>query len=330
VGPGRHPRLRPPERQQPFHRFIFDQAALTFSFTRVTFPDDSAFLTAYGLAGNPGADGDGDGISNQNEYNGNTDPTNADSDGDGINDLADAQPLVAARDIVFRVDMNIQIINLDFNPGESVHAVVLTGPLAGTEVPLTDSGNAIYTGTLQDVQGADGAPFGEYKFRYQSAFFGAVFESMENNRSFNLESPENGVQTLPVVFFSNLTATNAYTEWADSFIPNPGGPENDPDQDGFRNQEEYLFGTSPLERNGTLITMLPGTGEIIFRWLQRVDPTYDFQQSTTLAPGTWQTAPESVDDAADQSNVPDGYIRKEVTVSTTTPPSRFFRVGASE
>jgi hypothetical protein len=312
------------------HRFVFDQAALTYSFTRVTFPDASAFLTAYGLAANPGADADGDSISNQDEFVENTDPTNADSDGDGVNDLNDAEPLLSARDIVFRVDMSIQILNLDYTPGEPIHAVVLTGPLAGTTVPLADSGNAIYTGILENVQGADGAPFGEYKFRFQSAFFGEIFESMEDNRNFNLESPESGVQTLPVVFFSNINATYGYTEWAESFTPNPGAPNDDPDHDGFKNLEEYLFGTSPNDRNATLISTLPGNGEIIFRWLQREDPNYDFQQSLTLAPGTWQTAPESVEDAADQSNVPDGYIRKEVTVSTTTPPSRFFRIAASE
>jgi hypothetical protein len=312
------------------HRFLFDQAALTHTFSRVTFPDAAAFLAAYGLAGNPAADTDGDGIPNQNEFTANTDPTNADSDGDGLNDLDDPQPLLSARDIVFRVDMSIQLLNLDFSPGDPVHAVILSGPLAGTEIPLTDSGNSIHTGTLANVQGAEGAPFGGYKFRFESGFFGQVFETLEANRTFNLESPESGVQTLPVVFFSDVNSTYGYTGWAESFTPNPGNPEADPDGDGFPNIEEYLFGTSPLERTASLVTMLPGTGEITFRWLQREDPTYAFQHSTTLAATGWQTAPETVDDAADQSNVPDDYIRKEVTVSTAGAPSRFFRVAASE
>jgi hypothetical protein len=226
--------------------------------------------------------------------------------------------------------MSIQILNQDFSPGDPIHAVVLTGPFAGTAVPLTDSGNAIYTGTLENVQGAEGAAFGEYKFRFTSAFVGLVFESMEENRNFNLESPESGVQTLPVVFFSNVNATFGYSEWAESFTPNPGDPGDDPDQDGFTNQEEYLFGTSPLDRNAALISMFPGEDEIFFQWLQREDPTYTFQHSTTLAPGAWQPAPETVEDAADQTNVPEGYLRKEVTISTADAPSRFFRVAASE
>ena len=311
------------------HRFQFDQAALTYSFGRVTFANASAFLDAYGLAGDPGGDADGDGIPNQNEHDGNTDPTNSDSDGDGINDASDPQPLFAARTVVFRVDMSIQILNLDYSPGNPVHAVVLTGPLAGTVVPLTDSGNAIYTGSIANVQGADGAAFGEYKFRY-NGFYGEVFETMPNNRNFTLQSPESGVQTLPVVFFSDVSITNGYTNWAESFAPNPGGPGDDPDLDGFSNLDEYLFGTSPVEGGSSLISMLPSSGQIIFRWLQREDSTYTFQHHFNLAPGDWQTAPESVTDAIDQSDVPDGYIRKEVTVSTAAYPSRFFRVAATE
>ncbi len=312
------------------HRFVFDQSALTYSFERVTFPDAAAFLEAYGLSGDPGGDADGDGIPNEDEFVGNTDPTNADSDGDGVNDLDDPQPLLAARDIVFRVDMSIQILNFEYDPGNPIHAVVLSGPLAGAEVPLTDSGNAIYTGTLPDVQGADGADFGEYRFRFFSSFFGEIYETLEENRNFAIESPESGVQILPVVHFSDMTGSYAYSEWSDSFEVNPGGPDEDPDGDGFKNIEEFLFGTSPHDRDASLITMESGDGELVFTWLEREDPSYDFQDSETLAQGSWDTAPETVGEAADQSGVPENYIRKEVVVTTTGAPSRFFRVAASE
>jgi hypothetical protein len=68
------------------HRLFFDQKALTHTFGRITFANVGAFLAAYGLAGDPTGDEDGDEISNQNEFAANTDPTNNDTDGDGLDD----------------------------------------------------------------------------------------------------------------------------------------------------------------------------------------------------------------------------------------------------
>lgn len=77
------------------HRFYFDQIALTYSVGRLTYPDQAAFLTAYGLASN--VDSDSDGINNEDEYAANTDPTVADTDGDGYNDLLDQFPLDSSK-----------------------------------------------------------------------------------------------------------------------------------------------------------------------------------------------------------------------------------------
>ncbi len=79
------------------YQFFFDQAALTFVNGRVTYPNATAYLTAYGLSAN--LDSDGDGILNQNEFAANTDPTNADTDADGYNDLIDGLPLLPAAGI---------------------------------------------------------------------------------------------------------------------------------------------------------------------------------------------------------------------------------------
>ena len=76
-----------------FNRFSFNNATLVQSLSRTVFPNVGAFLTAYGLSA--GSDADGDGVSNEGEFTANTDPTSADTDGDGMNDLADANPLVA-------------------------------------------------------------------------------------------------------------------------------------------------------------------------------------------------------------------------------------------
>ncbi|MEO7099413.1 MAG: hypothetical protein ABI162_08630 [Luteolibacter sp.] len=76
-----------------FYRFSFNNVTLAQSLSRTVFPNVGTFLTAYGLSA--GSDTDGDGISNEGEFAANTDPTSADTDGDGLNDLADANPLVA-------------------------------------------------------------------------------------------------------------------------------------------------------------------------------------------------------------------------------------------
>lgn len=310
------------------HRFTFDQAALVYSFERRVFRSASAFLAAYGLAS--GVDSDGDGLQNQDEFPGNTDPTQADSDGDGLNDATDPQPLLASRDIVFRVNMRVPIANADFDPFfHSVKLLVFTGSRAGTDLVLSDpDGDRIYEGTLSAVEGPLGSAFGEYKFFNTSPFIG--YEDPMLNRNFSLGA-SGGIQILPVVHFANIEVTYAYQNWVDAFPVNPGLPGEDPDGDGFTNQQEFLFGTSPHERTSSFLTTsnLPGT--FVMQWLERVSgATYRFEKSPQLAAGGWTAAPELVSEDPDQSGVPENYIRKTAQIQTTGESTGFFRVGALE
>lgn len=71
------------------YKFIFDQSTLAYSITRANktqFDTYQKFADFYYLTGGPSGDFDKDGLTNTQEYDQNTDPTNADSDGDTLRD----------------------------------------------------------------------------------------------------------------------------------------------------------------------------------------------------------------------------------------------------
>lgn len=311
-----------------FHRFYFDQAAMTYTFGRRVFADSAAFLAAYALAA--GADGDNDGIPNENEFAANTDPTNSDSDGDGLNDLTDSQPLLAARDIVFSVDMHIQAVNGEFTPGvHTVKVVFFSGNSAPGELALSDpDGDGIHTGTLIGAQGPTGSSFGEYKF--QTTLNSGTYEDFISNRTFDL-GPAHTPQVLPTVFFNDLPSSYAYNSWAESFSSHPGPPAEDSDGDTFTNHEEFLFGSSPIERTSALTSMEQTGGFLILRWLQRLGgATYQLQESATLADNPWPASTASVEDDPDQSGLSgENYVRKTASVPIDQA-RKFVRISGQE
>jgi len=72
----------------------FNTDTLAYTVTRANFADYASFATAYGLGSAPGtADSDLDGVTNEDERQANTDPTNFDTDGDGIADNRDPDGL---------------------------------------------------------------------------------------------------------------------------------------------------------------------------------------------------------------------------------------------
>lgn len=243
-----------------FHTFTFDHSTVTRSFVRKTFANSAAFLSAYGVVA--GGDDDGDTINNENEFAGNTDPTNADTDGDGASDAVDASPLLATRNVVFTVNMSVQEALGNFNPASGgVVVKFFTGLVGGLpDLTLTEVGDTgIYTGTLSNLAGALNANSGAYKFFNTTA--GAPNSGYEEgaDRSFDLGAA-NVTQTLPTVFFSNnSTLPGGFNSWS---AANAGGQtaDQDFDGDGVDNGVEYFMG-----QTGSSFTAnpQPGAGRVV-------------------------------------------------------------------
>ena len=300
------------------HRFSFNTATLAQSFTRVSFPDVTAYLAAYGLAA--GADQDGDGLNNEVEFTKNSDPYNVDTDGDGLNDNVDPDPVVVApesRQILFQVNMSVMVTQGNFTPGTSVVRVVglFEGWNTNAGVVLTDpDADGIYTGTYA-AGGFAGTSFGGYKFFVNGGPNGGYENG--DNRSFNL-GPADVQQVLPVVYFSNVEPPAGFDAWIASFTglsdTSRGG---DPDHDGSTNEQEFLFGGSPATGNGSLVTTSQGPSGLVVHWLQRTaGVTYTLQENADLA-DEWTTGPVTPAAAADQTGVPADYVRMEAVIPMT-------------
>ncbi|MCX6873672.1 MAG: Ig-like domain-containing protein [Verrucomicrobia bacterium] len=103
----------------------------------------------------------------------------------------------------------------------------------------------------------------------------------------------------------------------------------DPDGDGFTNLQEFLFGTSPVAGNGTLVTSETVGGDLVLHWLQRSSGcSYLFQESLTMGAGEWSPS-VIVPVLDDPSGVPTGYERYKATIPIGVA-RKFFRVEGTE
>ncbi|MEK7953052.1 beta strand repeat-containing protein [Luteolibacter soli] len=121
-----------------------------------------------------------------------------------------------------------------------------------------------------------------------------------------------------------------YDTWA-SQIANPADRDraDDPDGDGFTNDLEYLFGTSPITGDGALVHSTVVGSNLIVRWNQlESGGVYQLQESTTMV-NPWTVSGVVPAVAGDQSGVPSSYDRMEATVPIAGP-RKFVRVSAVE
>ncbi len=301
-----------------FYRFQFNNQTLAQSLTRIVYPNVAAYLAAYGLTS--GSDADGDGLNNEAEFAANTDPTEADTDLDGTPDNSDASPLSAVRDVLFSVDMSIVQAQGNFNPAVDGVVVDFFNGILGSlpDLVLSDPNtDGVWTGTLANVNAPLGAPSGGYKFKNTRP--GAAdngYEGAITNRTFLFAVP-NTVQTLPTVFFNNVTtASSGYQTWS---AANAGGqgPNLDFDGDGVANAIEYFMGET-----GSTKTINPLPVANVVSWKRNPAATvtgYKVWYSTNL--NTWTDVTASAD-ISDSNFVkytlpvsdPKRFIRLEVTV----------------
>jgi len=102
----------------------------------------------------------------------------------------------------------------------------------------------------------------------------------------------------------------------------------DPDGDGFTNIQEFLFGTSPIVGNGSLVTSETVGGDLVLHWLQHTSGcSYVLQESITMGDWSPSTIVPALD--VDQSGVPADYVRYKATISIGGT-HKFFRVEGTE
>jgi hypothetical protein len=140
-----------------------------------------------------------------------------------------------------------------------------------------------------------------------------------------------GPFTLNSAGFLTTPVTDPYDLWKSQITNGQDGRTQDADGDGFTNQHEFLFGTSPIAGHGALVTSSVNGGGFLLRWMQRASgATYTVEQSPTLAAASWTTVVAPVPAAdPDQAGVPAGYVRQLVTLPMTGG-ARFYRISASE
>jgi len=121
--------------------------------------------------------------------------------------------------------------------------------------------------------------------------------------------------------------------WRQNYFGSPantgnGAPGADPDGDGWSNNSEFAFGTSPTVATPALTQTATVGGQFLISWLQRIDSpsAYTVQETADLATGPWVPSAALVQDGTGPVP-PAGYEWKQISV--VPAGKKFFRVTAS-
>ncbi|QJE97684.1 beta strand repeat-containing protein [Luteolibacter luteus] len=106
--------------------------------------------------------------------------------------------------------------------------------------------------------------------------------------------------------------------------------DQDADGDGHTNLAEFLFGSAPDASSAALVDAVHAGGNLVLRWNELLSGgIYQLQESGALDNGAWQPSAITPVEAADQSGVPAGHVRKEAIVPLDGD-RRFLRVNGTE
>ena len=210
------------------------------------------------------------------------------------------------------------VVELDSGAGtaDSLNAngsVTIAGNLSVVDLavaPGTISPNAVFT-----VVSATGGVTGTFG----NAPDGTVFTI--NGVDLTLKYTANSV-----TLSSPVVAGITYDEWAQQIPVGLRDRGQDADGDGFSNLQEFLFGTSPIAGNGSLMESARDGEFIYLRWNQlATGASYSLVESATLLP-PWDTST-----IVPQTNGPavGDYQPMEAIVPLGTGP-RFFSVEGEE
>lgn len=137
----------------------------------------------------------------------------------------------------------------------------------------------------------------------------------------------------PDVERTSAPPPTAYGLWAQGYGLDPAGsgaPGADPDADGFANEMEFAFGTSPTLPTATMLTTSQSGGNMLVTFLARTSSvSYAVMQKTNLAASlpAWADTGIVPTAASDQTGVPENYQRQ--TFSVPASGQNFYRVRAS-
>jgi hypothetical protein len=199
--------------------------------------------------------------------------------------------------------------------------------LCGTFPILLNNGSSLPAGWVQDSVGrcyydiAISAPAGT-----QSLLLMFANAGISGNIANNITKIQ--------AFASSAPPVAGYDAWAgpDGYdLTGADADRNaDPDGDRFTNIQEFLFGSSPIAGNGSLVNSETSGGNLVLRWLQRVSgSSYLLKESATMNAGDWSTSAVVPADDADQTGVPADYVRRKAVI-TTGETRMFFRVEGTE
>ena len=216
----------------------------------------------------------------------------ADSDNDGINDLLDPQPLLAVRDIVFKVNMSIQTETRRIQPGASIRSRSSSSTVSRhrENSPSVRSASGVYSGTLAGVDGRSRTAFRGLQIHHRP-LSSRILQSRRTRSSTAISTSGTAhvTQQLAAVFFDDNAGQGspAYETWAEQFEVPPGGPSLNPDNDAYTNYEEFAFGGDPHNADSSLVDLARDGEYLVVSWNEARlgDVYYDPQQSTDLTPG---------------------------------------------
>jgi len=127
-----------------------------------------------------------------------------------------------------------------------------------------------------------------------------------------------------------VASSSAYDSWTSSYglVGQDAAPAADPDNDGFLNNSEFAFGTSPVVGSPALLRTATSGGQCVISWLQRTDSpsAYTVQETANLVAGPWIPSSATVQ-AGSGATPPAGYEWKQISVTATG--KKFYRVRAS-
>jgi endonuclease/exonuclease/phosphatase family metal-dependent hydrolase len=140
-------------------------------------------------------------------------------------------------------------------------------------------------------------------------------------------------QALGSVALSGMvTGGSAYDSWAQLHELDPqgnGARGADADNDGYSNLREFLFGSLPTQPTGSLCRHEMKPAGLVLTFVTReTGVVYKLMSTGNLATGAWEEA-STITEAVDQTAVPDGYKRQQVTMPNPSG-NRFFRLQAVE